>query len=228
MNDSITKQELSKTPNQPEYKQVYEKNTSQEYTSAVEGEIIKQKQPKQRPKKGKAIPNNNAQKTSRNTNEGEIIKQKKTKQRPKIRKPIPNNNAQKTSRNTNDDEIITTTTAVDQNFLNYLLKLVQEKNQSHPSFSIIQLSKNKTKHTVGDYLHIKIVLYDELGRPLTRGGDSVRTWGTGSKGKSNVAGDVIDHNNGSYTGKILLPWKGIINIHTRISETLQVGIFNVY
>ena len=195
MNDSIKQHGLSEIPNQPQYKQVYKKNTSQEYTSVVEGEIIKQEQTKESQKKGKRIPNNSDKKTSRSTNY---------------------------------DKMITPTEEVNPNFLNYLSKLVQEKNQSHPNFSIMQLSKNTSNHTVGDYLQIKIILYDELGRPLSRGGDSVRIWGTGSTLKSNVAGDVIDHNNGSYTGNILLPWKGIINIHTRISETLQVGKSNVY
>ena len=124
-----------------------------------------------------------------------------------------------------DDHMIITTNPVDSTFETYLLNIIQETTQAHPKFSTLHVSSNTSIYTVGDYLDIKIILYDESGHPLNRGGDSVRIWGMSNNGKSNVAGDVIDHNNGSYAGRILLPWKGVINIHTRISETRQVGAF---
>ncbi|XP_060068814.1 NXPE family member 3-like [Ylistrum balloti] len=61
---------------------------------------------------------------------------------------------------------------------------------------------------IGDTLRIRIRLFGTDGKPVSTGGDFLRVWLKETKIKANVNGYVLDHRNGSYTGVLLLPWKG--------------------
>ncbi|XP_021356891.1 NXPE family member 2-like [Mizuhopecten yessoensis] len=89
--------------------------------------------------------------------------------------------------------------------------------------SSVHLVKNR-KYAVGERARVLITLRDQLGRRKTSGGDVLRVWLRDNSIKANVAGDVIDNGNGTYTGSVLLPWKGRPKLYVSIAIPREMNI----
>uniref|UniRef100_A0A672HF04 Neurexophilin and PC-esterase domain family, member 3 n=1 Tax=Salarias fasciatus TaxID=181472 RepID=A0A672HF04_SALFA len=61
---------------------------------------------------------------------------------------------------------------------------------------------------VGDQLEVIIKMFDFKGRPKTHGGDFLLTRLHNRTLEAGVAGQVVDHLNGTYSAVFLLPWEG--------------------
>lgn len=82
---------------------------------------------------------------------------------------------------------------------------------------------------VGDNVSVKIDLYNRLGKPLVSGGDFLRIWLIDTKSHSNVAGYVVDHMNGSYTGVVRALWNGRPTVRVSVGHTKeQVALYVKY
>ena len=95
--------------------------------------------------------------------------------------------------------------------------------------STMTLKTPHNNYTIGSYLTVLITLKSRKGNTIGRGGDEVQVWATGSEISNNVAGDVTDNNNGTYTGMLLLPWAGkfkSIDYHAPLYIIIRLG-FNV-
>ncbi|CAK8693138.1 unnamed protein product [Clavelina lepadiformis] len=95
-------------------------------------------------------------------------------------------------------------------------------NPFHTSFSMLHPAD---KHKKGDRIAVKITARNGRGEMKTFGGDYFRVLLTSNDLLNGVTGDVIDHENGSYTVYVPLPFDGeghlkVILIHP--SESVQV------
>ncbi|XP_029969935.1 NXPE family member 3-like [Salarias fasciatus] len=61
---------------------------------------------------------------------------------------------------------------------------------------------------VGDQLKVMIKMFDFNGRPKTHGGDFLLARLHNQTLEAGVAGQVVDHLNGTYSAVFLLPWEG--------------------
>uniref|UniRef100_A0A672HEZ9 NXPE3 n=1 Tax=Salarias fasciatus TaxID=181472 RepID=A0A672HEZ9_SALFA len=61
---------------------------------------------------------------------------------------------------------------------------------------------------VGDQLEVMIKMFDFKGRPKNHGGDFLLTRLHNRTLEAGVAGQVVDHLNGTYSAVFLLPWEG--------------------
>ncbi|XP_029969173.1 NXPE family member 3-like isoform X2 [Salarias fasciatus] len=61
---------------------------------------------------------------------------------------------------------------------------------------------------VGDQLEVMIKMFDFKGRPKTHGGDFFLVRLHNRTVEAGVAGQVVDHLNGTYSAVFLLPWEG--------------------
>ncbi|XP_042259992.1 NXPE family member 3-like [Thunnus maccoyii] len=93
------------------------------------------------------------------------------------------------------------------------LSLEQTTDPAHSTFTILPEKFRRQWH-VGDQLEVIIKMYDFQGRPKKSGGDVLlarlhnRALGAG------VAGQVLDHLNGSYSAVFSLLWEG--NAHVEV------------
>ncbi|XP_069126050.1 NXPE family member 3-like [Argopecten irradians] len=84
----------------------------------------------------------------------------------------------------------------------------------------------RTEFRVGDEITVDIVLYNGRGERATVGGDMLRVWLRETTLKASVAGYVIDHGNGSYTGVVKAMWAGKPELMFAIGNTKEhIGIF---
>ncbi|XP_069120393.1 NXPE family member 3-like [Argopecten irradians] len=88
-----------------------------------------------------------------------------------------------------------------------------------PQLTKVTVVPNPVPLRVGDKLKVKIRLYYTDGKPVETGGDYLRIWLKEPSLKANVNGQVIDHRNGTYTGQVLLPWKGHPQVIVSIANT---------
>ncbi|XP_033733216.1 NXPE family member 3-like [Pecten maximus] len=77
-----------------------------------------------------------------------------------------------------------------------------------PQLTKVTILPHKVPLRVGDSLRMNIRLFYTDGEPMNTGGDYLRIWLREPDLKANANGYVTDHGNGTYTGVVLLPWKG--------------------
>ncbi|XP_033733228.1 NXPE family member 3-like [Pecten maximus] len=92
---------------------------------------------------------------------------------------------------------------------NYLqMKVTNASRFLSPQLTKVTVLPHKVPLRVGDSLRVDIRLFYTDGEPVNTGGDYLRIWLREPGLKANVNGYVTDHGNGTYTGVVLLPWKG--------------------
>ncbi|XP_030623471.1 NXPE family member 3-like [Chanos chanos] len=94
-----------------------------------------------------------------------------------------------------------------------------------PACSTFSILGQKEKYRAGDELYVHIVAKDHNNIPKLYGGDFFQAKLYSSKLKASVFGEVLDHRNGSYSARLLLPWVGKSQVAVRLvhsSEAIQV------
>ncbi|XP_046546914.1 NXPE family member 4-like [Haliotis rubra] len=84
--------------------------------------------------------------------------------------------------------------------------------------SKMTLLNDKVVFVIGDEIRVNIDTYDSHGNKKNCGGDFLRLWMEDKRLGASVAGHVIDHNNGSYTGVIRALWEGAASIRCFIER----------
>ncbi|KAK9525493.1 hypothetical protein VZT92_016191 [Zoarces viviparus] len=87
------------------------------------------------------------------------------------------------------------------------ISLQQTSDPAHSTFTILPGRKGGQWH-VGDQLEVMIQTSDFQGRPKKSGGDFLLASLHNRKLEAGVAGQVVDHLNGSYSAVFSLPWEG--------------------
>uniref|UniRef100_A0A672HFS2 NXPE3 n=1 Tax=Salarias fasciatus TaxID=181472 RepID=A0A672HFS2_SALFA len=87
------------------------------------------------------------------------------------------------------------------------VSLNDTSNAAHSNFVILPRPGGGS-WLVGDQLEVMINMFDFKGRPKTHGGDFLLTRLRNRKLKAGVAGQVVDHLNGTYSAVFSLPWEG--------------------
>ncbi|CAK6974778.1 NXPE family member 3-like [Scomber scombrus] len=95
--------------------------------------------------------------------------------------------------------------------LSALLSLDQTTDPAHSSFTILPEKGGRQWH-VGDQLEVMIKMYDFQGRPKKFGGDFLLARLHNQSLGAGVAGQVLDHLNGSYSAVFPLLWEGIAQV----------------
>ncbi|XP_062416409.1 NXPE family member 3-like [Pungitius pungitius] len=85
--------------------------------------------------------------------------------------------------------------------------LEQTTDPAHSTFTILSGRKGGQWH-VGDQLEVMIQTFDFQGRPKKSGGDFLTARLHNRKLEAGVAGQVVDHLNGSYSAVFSLLWEG--------------------
>ncbi|XP_067670329.1 NXPE family member 3-like [Haliotis asinina] len=80
-------------------------------------------------------------------------------------------------------------------------------------------------YTLNETIRVKIVLFDHKNRPKTRGGDMLIVWMRDKTKGAALAGSVIDHDNGTYTGTLRILWAGHAVIRAGILCTREKMVF---
>ncbi|XP_038594838.1 NXPE family member 3-like [Micropterus salmoides] len=104
------------------------------------------------------------------------------------------------------------------------LSLEQTSDSAHSKFIILP-GRGGGRWHVGDQLEIMIKMYDFQGRPKKSGGDVVLTRLHNLKLGAGVAGQVVDHLNGSYSAVFSLLWEGSAQVEVTLvhpSEAVTV------
>ncbi|OWF53766.1 NXPE family member 1-like [Mizuhopecten yessoensis] len=86
---------------------------------------------------------------------------------------------------------------------------------------------------IDDNITVRIELRNGLDERMVTGGDFLRIWMKDDHSHSSVAGYVIDHMNGTYTGVVRAAWKGRATVkvsvgHTKEQVALYAQYFNKY
>ncbi|KAI4888373.1 hypothetical protein NFI96_010906 [Prochilodus magdalenae] len=94
-----------------------------------------------------------------------------------------------------------------------------------PYTSSFTLLNPRTNYSVGDVISVLITARDALKNPKTYGGDffQAKLFNTGLK--ASVYGEVVDHDNGTYTATFKLLWEGLAKVAIRMihsSEAVEV------
>ncbi|XP_030638930.1 NXPE family member 3 [Chanos chanos] len=92
----------------------------------------------------------------------------------------------------------------------------------HSTFSIQNLRKS---YRIGDEIFVTVIARDFKSNTKRYGGDFFQAKLFSSKQKASVFGEVVDHRNGSYSVRFLLPWVGQAKVAVRLihsSEAVQV------
>ncbi|XP_021351293.1 NXPE family member 4-like [Mizuhopecten yessoensis] len=90
-----------------------------------------------------------------------------------------------------------------------------------PKMSSVRRMHFKQNYTVGECFKVKVILRDKYGRRLQNDGDVLRIWLVNYNLKANVIGSTTYIGNGTYVGKLLLPWKGNGTVFVSIAQTRQ-------
>ncbi|XP_067668088.1 NXPE family member 3-like [Haliotis asinina] len=91
--------------------------------------------------------------------------------------------------------------------------------------SKMALANPHTVYTLNETIKVKIVLFDHKNRPKTRGGDMLIVWMRDKSKGAALAGSVIDHDNGTYTGTLRILWTGHAVIRAAILCTREKMAF---
>ncbi|XP_078725335.1 NXPE family member 3-like isoform X2 [Lampetra fluviatilis] len=82
------------------------------------------------------------------------------------------------------------------------------ESSTSPTATSYRLLGGTRNFTVGDTLHLGVQARDHHGRDKRHGGDYFRIKVYSDKLRAGVFGSVLDHDNGSYTASVVLPWPG--------------------
>ncbi|XP_074486718.1 NXPE family member 3-like [Sebastes fasciatus] len=102
--------------------------------------------------------------------------------------------------------------------------LEQTSDPAHSTFTILPGRKGGQWH-VGDQLDVMIKISDFKGRPKKSGGDFIIARLHNPQLSAGVAGQVVDHLNGSYSAVLSLLWEGDAQVEVTLvhpSETISV------
>ncbi|KAG7215870.1 hypothetical protein INR49_021851, partial [Caranx melampygus] len=105
-----------------------------------------------------------------------------------------------------------------------LVSMEQTSDPAHSTFTILPKKGGGQWH-VGDQLEVMIEIYDFRGRPKQSGGDFLVSRLHNLKLGAGVAGQMVDHLNGSYSAVFSLPWEGSAEVEVTLvhpSEAVTV------
>ncbi|KAF1372630.1 hypothetical protein PFLUV_G00267860 [Perca fluviatilis] len=107
-----------------------------------------------------------------------------------------------------------------------LLSLENTSDPAHSTFTILPGRGGGQWH-VGDQLEVIIKMSDFQGRPKTSGGDFLLVRLHSQKLGAGVAGQVVDHLNGSYSAVFSLLWEGDAQVEvTLVHSSEAVAVLN--
>ncbi|OWF54435.1 NXPE family member 4-like [Mizuhopecten yessoensis] len=86
--------------------------------------------------------------------------------------------------------------------------ILNTRTLPNSTYSRISFIDRRQTYKVGEVLIVTITLYDSTGTRIRSGGDMLRLLLKEAKLGANVNGNVTDNGDGTYTGKVLLPWRG--------------------
>ncbi|KAL6475900.1 hypothetical protein MHYP_G00143990 [Metynnis hypsauchen] len=99
-------------------------------------------------------------------------------------------------------------------------------NQSTSPYSSSYVLQNpRTNYSVGDVISVVITARDDLNNSKVYGGDFFQAKLFNTELKASVYGEVVDHDNGTYTATFKLLWEGQANVSIRLihsSEAVEV------
>ncbi|XP_042565505.1 NXPE family member 3-like [Clupea harengus] len=93
-----------------------------------------------------------------------------------------------------------------------------------PNHSAFFINDLKGSYYVGEEIHVTIVAKDFTKTPKSYGGDLFQAKVYSDKLKASVFGEVLDHQNGTYSARFTLPWVGLASVAVRLihsSEAVQ-------
>ncbi len=109
--------------------------------------------------------------------------------------------------------------------------LEQTSDPAHSTFTILPGRGGGQWH-VGDQLEVMIKMYDFQGRPKKSGGDVLLARLHNQKLGAGVAGQVVDHLNGSYSAVFSLLWEGSAQIQVMLNimmlNVIVLSMFLIY
>ncbi|XP_075932096.1 NXPE family member 3-like [Anarhichas minor] len=106
------------------------------------------------------------------------------------------------------------------------ISLEQTSDPAHSTFTILPGRKGGQWH-VGDQLDVMIQTSDFQGRPKKSGGDFLLASLHNRKLEAGVAGQVVDHLNGSYSAVFSLLWEGDAQVEvTLVHPSEAVTVLN--
>ncbi|XP_078463531.1 NXPE family member 3-like isoform X3 [Lampetra planeri] len=82
------------------------------------------------------------------------------------------------------------------------------ESSTSPTATSYRLLGGTRNFTVGDTLRLGVQARDHHGRDKRHGGDYFRIKVYSQRLRAGVFGSVLDHDNGSYTASVVLPWPG--------------------
>ncbi|XP_077985889.1 NXPE family member 3-like [Glandiceps talaboti] len=83
----------------------------------------------------------------------------------------------------------------------------------------------KTKFTMGDYIHLVIEAFDNNGRRRQRGGDFFEPVMYNTKLQKSTAGRVVDYGNGTYSVYFYAAWQGTAAFNITLAFTREAILF---
>ncbi len=90
-----------------------------------------------------------------------------------------------------------------------------------PQATQFHILQKRPSYRLGETIRVRIQLYDGRGKKRQRGGDYLRIWMENEQLKANVAGQVIDYNNGTYMGLVTTVWPGHADIRVSVQSTRE-------
>ncbi|XP_075924551.1 NXPE family member 3-like isoform X2 [Petromyzon marinus] len=99
------------------------------------------------------------------------------------------------------------------------------ESSTSPAATSYRLLGGTRNFTVGDTLYLGVQARDHHGRDKRHGGDYFRIKVYSDTLRAGAFGSVLDHNNGSYTASVVLPWPGEALVDIKLvhsSEAVQI------
>ncbi|KAL2102526.1 hypothetical protein ACEWY4_001694 [Coilia grayii] len=103
-------------------------------------------------------------------------------------------------------------------------QVTSASRSTSPGHSTFTIQDLKQSYSVGEELHATIFAKDFTGQPKRYGGDFFQAKVYSDKLKASVFGEVLDHQNGTYSARFILPWAGQASVAVRLihsSEAVQ-------
>ncbi|XP_069104546.1 NXPE family member 4-like isoform X2 [Argopecten irradians] len=98
-----------------------------------------------------------------------------------------------------------------------------------PQYSTVELDRTSGTLTAGEKLTVKISLRNGFNKKLTQGGDLLNIWLRSDNGASAVAGYIVDHMDGTYTGHVMAFWSGNVIVRVSVTNTKEgIGVYTNY
>ncbi|XP_063079443.1 NXPE family member 3-like [Engraulis encrasicolus] len=104
-------------------------------------------------------------------------------------------------------------------------QVTSANRSTSPYRSTFTIDNLKQSYSVGEELHATIFARDFTGQSKGYGGDFFQAKVYSNKLKASVFGEVLDHQNGTYSARFILPWPGKASVAVRLihsSEAVQV------